>query len=212
MGIPVRTIPQMKVKYKDVFHLKNMYVMMHEYLIEEGFVDESGTHAQAGHNYIEKLYMEKFCQAGLHAGGKEMWIWWRTIKKPETKYQGYYQYHLDVDFHVVYAQPPEKKAKDAQVLISQGKKIPNLIFGEVEMFFKGWIEADYNDQWETHPWLKHFHKLYYTRVLSHEFDKREKELWRDVFKLTSKVKRFLNMRTFIPVPEPFWRPIYGYEA
>jgi hypothetical protein len=92
-----------------------------------------------------------------------------------------------------------------------GKEV-KVIFGELEMFFNGWIEADYMNQWDDHPFLKHFHKLYYTRILSQEFDKREKELWRDVFRLTSKVKRYLNMRTFIPVPEPFWRPIYGYEA
>ena len=203
MSVPVRTITQMKVKYKDIFHLKNMYVMMHEYLLEEGFLDEDQQSGQEGHEYIEKLYMEKFCQKGLHAGGKEMWIWWRTIKKPETKYQGYYQYHLDIDFHVVYAREERR--------MHMGKEV-KVIFGEVEMFFKAWIEADYKNQWDSHPLLKHFHKLYYTRILSHEFDKREKELWRDVFKLTSKVKRYLNMRTFIPVPEPFWRPIYGYEA
>lgn len=204
MAIEVRRISQMKIKYSDIFHLKNMYVMMHEYLLEEGFLDESQQGGQPGHDYIETLYMEKFCQKGLHRGGKEMWIWWRTIKSPESKYQGYYRYHLDVDFHLVYGTPKQA--------MSQNKEIPGVIKGEVEMFFNGWIEADYKNQWDTHPFLKHFHKLYYNRILSHEFDKREKELWRDVFKLTSKVKRFLNLRTFIPTPEPFWRPIYGYEA
>ncbi len=87
----------MKVKYKDIFHLKNMYVMMHEYLIEEGFLDEDQKGGQAGHQYIEKMYMEKFCQKGLHAGGKEMWIWWRTIKRPETKTLDIYFYDLCIE-------------------------------------------------------------------------------------------------------------------
>ncbi len=203
MAVPVRKIPIMRVKYKDVFHLKNLYVMMHEYLLEEGFFDEDQKAGQLGHNYIEKLYMEKFCQKGLHAGGKEIWIWWRTIKKPETKYQGYYQYHLDIDFHIVYAREEKR--------MHMGKEV-KVIFGEMEIFFNAWIEGDYKNLWDKHPVLKHFHKLYYSRILKSEFDKREKELWRDVYKLTGKVKKYLNLRTFIPVPEPFWRPIYGYEA
>ena len=30
--------------------------------------------------------------------------------------------------------------------------------------------------------------------------------------VVEKVKKYLNLRTFIPVPEPFWHPIYGYES
>ena len=33
----VADVPEFKVKYKDVFHLKNLYVMMHELLWEEGW-------------------------------------------------------------------------------------------------------------------------------------------------------------------------------
>ena len=34
----LREIPQFSVKYKDVFSLKNLYIMMHELLLEEGWV------------------------------------------------------------------------------------------------------------------------------------------------------------------------------
>ena len=63
--IEVKKIPQFKVKYKDVFHLKNLYIMMHEYLAEEGWSDEAGGVAGGPpyfHAYIETLYLEKFCQ------------------------------------------------------------------------------------------------------------------------------------------------------
>ena len=48
-------------------------------------------------------------------------------------------------------------------------------------------------------------------VESYKYDKREKELWREAYRFGGKIKRFLNLRTFIPVPEPFHAPIYGYE-
>ena len=191
-------LPEFKVKYKDVFHLKNLYVMMHEYLQEEQFLDLDGDHA-----YIETLYLEKFCQKGLHSGGKEMWVYWRTYKKPETKYSGYFRYNLEIDFHMVYMRDQE--------VMHQGKKM-KIQWGEIEIFFRPKIEVDYTGKWREHWLLKNFHKLYYQRVLNHEFDKREKELWREAYKLQGKVKNFLNLRTFIPVPEPFWHPIYGYES
>ena len=57
------TLPETKVKFKDVFNLKNLYVMMHEYLIEEkwfGKEGPTGTQPGAMHSNIEKLYLEKF--------------------------------------------------------------------------------------------------------------------------------------------------------
>ena len=203
MSVIVREIPQFRVKYKDVFHLKNLYVMMHEYLAEEGFLDKNqNAGTLTGHMYSEILYMEKFIQKGLHAGGKEMWVMWRTFKKPETKYSGYYRYKLDFDFHVVYMRDEE--------VMHHGKKM-KINWGEIEFFIRPKIEADYRNQWEKHWLLKHLHKIYYQRILHHEFDKREKELWRKACRFQEKIKNFLNLRTFIPVPEPFWAPIYGYE-
>jgi hypothetical protein len=200
----VSDIPEFRVKYKDVFHLKNLYVMMHEYLAEEGFFDQDQISSTGdGHRYAETLYMEKFVQKGLHSGGKEMWVWWRTIKMPETKYSGYFRYKLDFDFHVVYMTDLE--------IMHQGKKM-KINTGEIEIFIRPAVEADYQGTWAKHWLLKHFLRLYNQRILSQEFEKREKELWRDAYKFQGKLKQFLNMRTFIPVPEPFWHPIYGYES
>lgn len=203
MSVIVAQVPEFRIKYKDVFHLKNLYVMIHEYLVEEGFLDKDQTASNdEGHRYAETLYMEKFIQKGIHAGGKEMWVWWRTIKQPETKYSGYYRYLLDFDFHVVYMRDEE--------IVHHGKKM-KIQWGEIEFFIRPKIEADYKGEWERHWLLKHFHKLYYGRLIKYEFEKREKELWREAYRFQGKIKQFLNLRTFIPVPDPFWAPIYGYE-
>ena len=198
-----REIPSFKVKYKDVFHLKNLYVMIHEYLAEEGFLDEDQESSTlTGHKYTETLYMEKFIQKGVHLGGKEMWVYWRTFKMPETKYSGYMRYLLDFDFHVMYM-------KDMEIM-HQGKKM-KIQDGEIEFFIRPKIEVDYRGGWRKHWLLKHLLKIYNGRILHHEFEKREKELWREAYRFQGKIKNFLNLRTFIPVPEPFWSPIYGYE-
>ena len=200
----VRTIPQFKVKYKDVFHLKNMYTMMHEYLAEEGWRGpHSGAASAYSHSDIEKLYLEKFSQKGLHQGGKEMWIYWRMYKQYEGKFSGYFKNHLDIDFHMVYITNME--------VIHQGKKM-KIQKGEIEMSFRAWIEGDYEGKWKNHWLLKHLQDVFEKRVWSQQLDKREKELWREAYRLQTRVKRYLNLRVFIPTPEPFWHPVYGYEG
>jgi len=200
---PVIKIPEFRIKYKDVFHLKNLYVMMHEYLTEEGFLDtDQAQNNQDGHRYAETLYMDKNVQKGLHQGGKELWLWWRTIKQPETKYSGYFRYHLDFDLHIVYL-------KDQEV-VHQGRKM-KIQSGEIEIFIRPKIVADYREEWKDHWLMKHFHKLYFSRIVKYEFEKREKQLWRESYRFHAKIKQFLSMRTFIPVSDAFWTPIYGYE-
>lgn len=195
-------IPQFKVKYSDVFHLKNLYVMMHEYLGEELWRGPSGGMAWS-HPDIETLYSEKFCQKGLHKGGKEMWVYWRLYKQYEDKFSGYFRNRLDIDMHMVYM-------KDMEIM-HHGKKIV-VQKGEIEIFIKPRVELDYMNEWKSHWFLKHFDKLYKNRIMSQEIDKREKELWREAYRFQGKIKRFLNLRTFIPVPEPFHPVKYGMES
>jgi len=202
-------VDEFRVKYKDVFHLKNLYIMLHEYMYEEGWYGrpkpESGAtkYASTAHANIEKLYLEKFCQKGLHQGGKEMWIWWRMMKRPDSKFNNYFSYWIDIDFHMVYIQNIE--------VMHQGKKM-KVQKGEMEIFIRPKIMADINGEWEKHWFLKHVQDIYEKRILSQELDKRAKELWREGYRLSAVIKRYLNMRTFIPTPEPFHPAIYGYEA
>ena len=58
-GDLARTIPMFSVKYKDVFHLRNLYVMMHELLLEEGWYGfDNEQYDLTAHSDIETLYSE----------------------------------------------------------------------------------------------------------------------------------------------------------
>ena len=204
--MPEIKIEETKVKYKDVFNLKNLYVMMHEYLAEEKWFAEEGSvkgDVSKQHRYIESLYLEQFYQKGLHQGGKEMWIYWRLFKKPEGRYSSYLRYRLNVDFHGVYLQDIE--------VMHQGKKV-KAQKGEMEIFFNGAVQTDYRDEWKNHWFLKNFQEIYEARIISQELQKHEKQLWREIYKLTAVVKRYLDMRVFIPTPEPFTPKLYGMEG
>ncbi len=192
-------IPEFRVKYRDIFSLRNLYIMLHELLLEE---DWRGKDGDMGHEDIETLYSENVYQRGIHRGGKEIWFWWRAFKYPEGKYSGYIKNQLDIDAHVVYLQNVE--------VVHQGKKM-TAQQGEIEMFFRPKILLDYNNEWEKHKFLKYVKPIYEKRIIHVELEKREKELWRDAYRIHAKIKQFLQLRTFVPVPEPFFARTYGYE-
>ena len=193
------SIPEFKVKYSDVFSLRNLYIMLHETLLEEGWV---GKDWSKEHEDIETLYSENVYQRGIHRGGKELWFWWRAMKFPEGKYSGYLINKLNIDAHVVYLQNVE--------IVHQGKKM-TAQKGEIEMFFRAKIELDYKHEWEHHWFLKHMKPIYEKRIIHTELAKREKELWRDVYRIQAKIKQFLQLRNWMNVPEPFFARQFGYE-
>ncbi|MBI2139100.1 hypothetical protein HYU13_05915 [Candidatus Woesearchaeota archaeon] len=195
-------IPETKIKFKDVFSLKNLYQMMHEHLQEEGWFAEEGVSGDPSksHRFIETLYSENFYQKGLHAGGKELWVYWRLFKKPEGRYSGYFKLRLKIDIHGVYLQDRE--------IVHQGKKI-NVQAGEIEIFFNASLITDYNNEWKNHWFLKYIQGFYEHRVIHQDVDKYEKLLWREVYRLSNMVKRYLDLRTFLPTPEPIYPKLYG---
>lgn len=197
MGV-IAAIPEFRLKYSDVFSLRNLYIMLHELLLEENW---KGPDSDMDHADIETLYSENVYQRGIHRGGKELWFWWRATKFPEGKYSGYLVNKLDIDAHVVYLQNVD--------VVHQGKKI-TAQKGEIEIFFRARILSDYKEEWEHHKFLKHIKPIYEKRILHKEIEKREKELWRDVYRIQAKVKQFLQFRNFMPVPEPFFARTYGY--
>ena len=195
----IAKIPEFKIKYRDVFSLRNLYLMLHEFLLEENW---KGVEGDSDHTDIETFYSENVYQKGIHRGGKELWFWWRAYKSLEGKTSGYLRNRLDIDAHVVYLQNVE--------IVHQGKKM-TAQNGEIELFFRARIESDYNREWENHNFLKYIKPIYEKRILHTEIEKREKELWRDVYRISNKIKQYLQLRTFVPVPEPFFPRQYGFE-
>jgi hypothetical protein len=203
-GTVLREIPQFSVKYKDVFSLQNLYVMMHELLQEEGWLGFDGEEeAMSAHSDLETLYSENVYQRGIHYGGKEIWVWWRARKHHEGRGSEYFLNTLDIDWHAVSVQERE--------VVHQGKKM-NAIFGELEVFFTPRIISDLDLKWKNHAFLKHFKRFYEERIMQANVEKREKDLWRDVYRIQSKVKSYLTLKTWMPTPELFHSKLYGFEG
>jgi hypothetical protein len=97
-------------------------------------------------------------------------------------------------------------------IMHQGKKM-KVNKGELEIFFRPKIvRTELGKKWQSHWFLKHFWQLYEKRMINEDLDKLEKDLWREAYRLQGVVKAYLNLRNFIPVPEPFHPKLYGMEG
>jgi hypothetical protein len=204
VGDVVRQIPPFSIKYKDVFSLQNLYVLMHELLLEENWLGFDGEDADLkSHADLEALYSENVFQKAIHVGGKEYWVWWRAQKQMEDRTSRYFVNVLDIDWHAVGVQPME--------VVHQGKKM-KVVHAELEMIFNARIISDIGHKWQNHKLLRHFKRIYEDRIMQPFIEKREKELWREVYRLQSKAKSFLNLRTWAPPGGTFHPKTYGWEA
>src|SRR3989338_8808589 len=196
-------IPEFRVKYNDVFSLRNLYMMMRTTLLEEGWKGADGT--DDGSDF-ETYYSENMFQKGGHRGGKEMWIYWRLQKDfgPANRPNPYFRNHLEIDMHMVYMENIE--------VVHMGKKM-TAQKGEIEMFFRPYMNADVGGKWGAHKLLRHFRHIFEDRLMRVEVEKKEKDLWRESYRIQNKVKQYLELRVFSALPpEQFYARRFGYEG
>jgi hypothetical protein len=187
---------QFRVKFKDIFNLKEFYRAMHEWTLEYGWisVESDGLTMEKAPfmDHYETLYLER-----EHVGGnKEMWWWWRLQKLPVKN--SYYKWHMDIDYHILYMLPAE--------VMREGKKF-KVNKGEVEVKIWAYLEFDYNGQWSKHPILRAFNKVFPNRIFKRElYEDHKLELYREIYTLQAYMKRWFKMKSFLPYEEitPFF--------
>lgn len=170
------------IKYKDYFHMKLFYEMMHEWLVEEGWC------TREDEKFKEVFYLQRESQTS----GTELWIWWRLEKDPRDMGSKYYRYQLDIDIHVILM-------KDVEVVRNNMKfKIHN---GEPEIKINARILLDYEHKWRNHWFLKHFHEAYKNRMMKGTISLHRRNLYRETYRLQEAIKTYLKLRTYLPEQE-----------
>ena len=177
-----------RIKFKDIFNLKEFYAALHEWLLEYGWssVDSEGN-IEEGEEHFETYYLERRGSDG----SKEMYWWWRLQKLPVSN--SYYKYHLDLDFHPLYILDTE--------VMRDGKKF-KAHKGEVEVKVWAYLEFDYQGQWSTHPFLKFFNRIFPKRIFRKDLYEHHKlELYRDAYMMQAWMKKWLKLKRFLPYEE-----------
>ncbi len=173
-----------RVKWKDIFNLKDFYRALHEWFLEYEWLD-----MEDKIDHYETLYFEKIG----HFGDKELWLRWRPQKKPSNS--EYYKYHIDLDFHFLYLVPTE--------VVREGKKFKKDVYkGEMEVWITALVEPDYKNEWAKHPFLKYFNKLFTERIFRTQlYDEHKRELYREVYILQNYIKQWFKLKRYLPYEE-----------
>ncbi|MFW6311872.1 MAG: hypothetical protein ACOC1K_06525 [Nanoarchaeota archaeon] len=173
------TACETKVKYKDVFHLKNLYRYMHEWLINDGW----GNHSDE--KWPEVMYM-----SNQRHDGEEVWTWWR-LERPNNNYM---KSAMDVDMHVLYLKNVEK--------VINGKKV-KAQNGECEVIIRGRLVVDPDSYWRKHWLLKHLNQFYWRRFNKLRVEQQKQELYQDCYKFHAAIKNFFRLYQVEPDRKPF---------
>ena len=166
-----------RVKFREQFNLKAIYVFMHEWLVQEEWATRNDS------EFPETF----FGQNESALGGTEVWWNWRFTKPPGAGTTGpnsYYQWRLNINGHVVLLREVE--------VVKNGRKIKTN-WGEIEVIIDSKVETDYNNKWRKHSILKHFEDLFRSRIFKAELLKSRDELYRETYRLQTAIKDHLDM-------------------
>jgi len=116
-------IPEVRIKYTDIFNGKMLYQTLWMWLQENGWVDEE----ERGNHY-ETYYFERTEQNGM----KELFIRWRMFKSFDNTPA--FNFYLDFDFHWV-------NISNTEVIV-EGQKL-KVNKGIMELYIRPYIEEVY---------------------------------------------------------------------
>jgi hypothetical protein len=184
-------VAEFEMEKEDLFHLKNLYKMIQEWLTLNQFYsvdnDEMNDPKSRDLN-IESLYFQRI----LQSGNSEHHIWWRVHKIPRGN--KYYKYYLKFDYQTL-----NMASKEITV---RGQKIKSN-YGDVILRCKAYLMIDYKKEWRNHPILKHFQRLFLQYIYKKQIDYLKTDLWVTTYKLQDVIKQYLNMKTPYDMPRPF---------
>jgi hypothetical protein len=163
-----------EIEYEDVFHLKNLYKRIYEWLVDEGWKAADGN----DENY-ESLYWERIKQNET----QEHHIWWRAYRIPEDN--SYYRYFLKIDFQTL-------NMKKIEVM-HRGQKF-GTHRGDVIIRVQAYLQLDYNGTWEKGGLMKSLHPWFRNRIYFKEREDYKRDLYRIAYRLHTMIKQYLQFK------------------
>lgn len=173
MALDVRKIPQIEMKYKEIFNMEYLYKALHDWILLEKFVSDK---------WMETLYLERRAADG----SRELWIFWDLTKNPQGN--PFYLYKLEIDFHPL-------GLKDTEVMF-EGKKL-KAHSGEVVFKIRGFVEFDPDERLKKNIFLGFLSKRMIRRLYKKEIDMHENEMYKFCYRLADFFKQYLQMKGFI---------------
>ena len=167
-----------EIKTTKVFHMKNLYKFVYEWMMEEGF--RAAMVEKDNDEYPETYYEEWM----LPEGHIERRIWWRFVMNPETHAREHtqYRYYVDLNFRNLWLKNKET--------VVDGRKV-KAQDGEVSVFGKAYAKI-FLDEINTHPVLKYFSYFFRKRWIKHVKEGYRDDIRFRMRKLQDAIKDFIT--------------------
>jgi hypothetical protein len=173
---------QLIVIYKDIFDMKAMYELMHEWLLEEGFTDYNG----AGKDAFETFYWERRKPGTI---AKDFNIWWRVKKQVNA----WWSYYLNIEFVGIHV--------DKKEIMYEGKKL-NMDNGEIDVFITPIYFLDESKLWSGGTIFDPFLRPFRLNNLKKDWSWHKKQIENVAERLQMAIKDFLDLRQFVKRGQP----------
>jgi hypothetical protein len=181
------SVSSFEIEHEDVFHLKNLYKRMYEFLVDEGWLAADG-----GDTLYETLYWER--QRANES--QEHHIWWRCYRIPEGN--RYYAYFLKIDYQTLNMRKIE--------VMHKGQKF-GTNKGDVILRISSYLLPDYNNEWkkEKSGILGYFDYWFRKRIYKQEIDSYKKDCYAATYRFHTMIKQYLQ---FKPTVADWGRPFH----
>ena len=176
-------VAEFEIEHEDVFHLKNLYKLIQEWLPMNGFVSIDGDDDKP-----ETLYWQRV----LPNGNNEHHMWWRTHKKPWNN--NYYKYYLKLDYQTLNMGKSEVTHKGQKLGTNKGDLI---------LRCKAYLILDYKKKWRNHSMLKYLEKFFIKKIYKKEIDMLKTDLWVTTYKLQDAIKQYMKLKNPYEMQKPF---------
>jgi hypothetical protein len=179
-----KPVAKFEIEHEEVFHMKNLYKRIHEWLEDEGFVS-----TDAGDDKIETLYWERGFPDG---SAVEHHIWWRAVNVPKSN--KYYRYFLKINYQTL-------KMKKIEIMHKGQKFSTNK--GDVILRIESWLQLDYNDNWKKTSITRRFERWFTERFYKENIESYKRDLYRLSYRLHTAIKQYLELKMTDDWGRPF---------
>lgn len=158
-----KTVFEQSIKQKGFFSYSDLYNFCFNWLKNEGYKTS------------EDEYTEK-----VSGSAKEILIKWKAKKKITD----YYQYIIDVKWHILGMVEVEAEQNGQKVKMNKG---------EVKISLKGIVQRDWEETWDKNPFYKFLRGIYDRYIMRTTNDEYEDRLADKVESYAEEIKAFLNL-------------------
>jgi len=176
----------LRIKYSDIFDMKEFYDLLHEWLMEQNWKSYDGKDDEQWETY--------YGERRDRNGAREIWCLWKLRKSPGAL-DIPLNFFMNIYWHVIHLTDTE--------VVREGQKF-KVNKGSVEIKLYPVIEETYKKNLAAIPIIKDMPKIadfFAHRIYHRAIEKRKKQLYRETMDILNFTKQWFKLKRYLPYEE-----------